>query len=175
MRKGEITWVSGPVVRGRGIKDIKIGEILEVGEQRLIGETIRIKGEEFTAQVYEPTSGLKPGDPITGTGKRLVAELGPGLLTNIIDGIGRPLEELIKKIGPYITRGVKANTLPRDVKWNFNSTVKKGDYVSEGDIIGTVQETSMITHKIMVPPKIKGKIKEIKSGRYHLYYRDRRR
>ncbi|PCN51212.1 V-type ATP synthase subunit A [Candidatus Geothermarchaeota archaeon ex4572_27] len=163
-RKGMVAKVSGTVVIGKGIPDIEVGEVVEVGPERLIGEVIRVRENYFTCQVYEPTTGIKPGDPILGTGRKLVAELGPGLISNIIDGIGRPLEELLKKVGPFIKRGVKAFTLPRDKKWTFKPTVKKGEKVSGGDIIGTVQESPMVEHRIMVPHGVSGTVKEIYEG-----------
>jgi len=166
MRMGEILKISGTVVVGKGIPDIEIGEVSEVGEERLIGEVIRIFEDKFAVQVYEPTSGLKPGDPIFGTGKKLVAELGPGLLNNIFDGIGRPLEELIKLSGPFIRRGIKLNTLSRDRKWEFKPLVEKGIELGPGDIVGEVQETPMLKHKILIPPNIKGRLLEIYEGEF---------
>jgi V/A-type H+-transporting ATPase subunit A len=166
MRVGKIEKISGSVVVGKGIDDVEVGEVVEVGEDRLIGEVIRVAEERFIAQVYEPTSGLKPGDVISATGKRLVAELGPGLLSGILDGIGRPLEDLLKLSGPFISRGIKVNMLPRDIKWEFKPVVKVGDKVEGGDIIGTVEETPSITHKIMIPPGLSGVITHIEEGRY---------
>ncbi len=166
MRVGEIVKVSGTVVFGRGIPDIEVGEVVEVGEEKLIGEVIRVFEEDFAAQVYEPTSGLKVGDPISGTGKKLVAELGPGLLMNIFDGIGRPLEDLIKLSGPFISRGIKAYMLPRNIKWEFKPTVKAGVEVGPGDVVGEVQETPYLVHKIMIPPFMKGVLKEIYEGEF---------
>ncbi len=168
MRLGEIIRISGTVVVGRGIPDVEIGEVMEVGEERLIGEIIRIFEDSFAVQVYEPTSGLKPGDPIFGTGKKLIAELGPGLLQNIFDGIGRPLEELIKRSGPFIRRGIKVNMLSRDIRWSFKPLVEKGFEAMPGDIIGEVQETPMLKHKIMIPPNLSGKILEIYEGEFKI-------
>jgi len=168
MRLGEIIRISGTVVVGRGIPDVEIGEVMEVGEERLVGEIIRIFEDSFAVQVYEPTSGLKPGDPIFGTGKKLIAELGPGLLQNIFDGIGRPLEELIKRSGPFIRRGIKVNMLSRDIKWSFKPLVEKGFEAMPGDIIGKVQETPMLKHKIMIPPNLSGKILEIYEGEFKI-------
>ncbi len=166
MRVGEIVRVSGTVVFGAGIPDIEVGEVVEVGEDKLVGEVIRVFEDTFAAQVYEPTSGLKIGDPVFGTGKKLVAELGPGLLSNIFDGIGRPLEELLRMSGPFISRGIKAYTLPRDRKWEFKPTVKAGVELGPGDIIGTVQETPYLEHKILVPPDTSGVLKEIYEGEF---------
>ncbi|MFQ5710499.1 MAG: V-type ATP synthase subunit A [Candidatus Geothermarchaeales archaeon] len=164
LREGEIRWISGSVIAATGIDDIEIGEICEVGEEGLVGEVIRISGDEFTIQVYETTTGLKPGERVVGSGKRLVAELGPGLLNNTLDGIGRPLEAIRDQEGPFITRGVKVNTLPRDKKWPFKPTVKKGDVVEGGDIIGTIQETPTVEHRVLVPPNVRGEIVRIEEG-----------
>ncbi len=166
MRMGDIVRVSGTVVFGAGIPDIEVGEVVEVGEEKLIGEVIRVFEDSFAAQVYEPTSGLKIGDPIFGTGKKLVAELGPGLLSNIFDGIGRPLEELLRLSGPFISRGIKAYTLPRDKKWEFRPVLKAGVEVGPGDILGTVQETPYLEHKILVPPTKSGVLREIYEGEF---------
>ncbi len=165
VRKGELEWISGSVVRATGIPDIKVGEVVEVGEEGLIGEVVQIIGNSFITQVYETTSGLKPGEKVIATGKRLVAELGPGLIQNILDGVERPLQSIIDLKGPFITRGVKVNALPRDKKWDFKPTVKEGDRVSGGDIIGTVEETPMLVHKVMVPPNVGGVVKEVHEGK----------
>jgi V/A-type H+-transporting ATPase subunit A len=165
-REGRIRWISGSVVVASGISNIEMGEIVEVGGERLIGEVIRITGDEFTVQVYEVTTGLRPGEKVKGTGKRLVAELGPGLLNNILDGIGRPLERIRQSQGAFIGRGVRANSLPREKKWHFKPEAKRGDNVTGGDILGTVQETAAITHKIIVPPNLAGKILSIEEGDY---------
>jgi V/A-type H+-transporting ATPase subunit A len=165
-REGRIRWISGSVVVASGISNIETGEIVEVGGERLIGEVIRITGDEFTVQVYEVTTGLRPGEKVKGTGKRLVAELGPGLLNNILDGIGRPLETIRQSQGAFIGRGVRANTLPREKKWHFKPEAKRGDKVTGGDALGTVQETAAITHKIIVPPNMAGRILSIEEGDY---------
>lgn len=154
----------GSVITASGIRDTYLGEVVEVGTEGLIGEVIRIGEKTFTVQVYETTSGLKPGEMVAATGRRLVAELGPGLLMNILDGIGRPLEPILKEKGPFMARGIKVNTLDRNRKWSFKPTVKKGETVHEGDILGEVPETRMVTHKVMVPLDIEGKIREIRAG-----------
>lgn len=156
--------IAGSVIQATGIKDVYVGEVIEVGEEEIIGEVIRVSENSFTVQVYESTSGIKPGEGVVATGRRLVAELGPGLLTNILDGIGRPLEQILQEKGPFLTRGIKANTLPRDKKWHFNATILSGTIVEEGDILGEVEETNMLSHKIMIPPGINGRIVEIHSG-----------
>ncbi|MEM3769238.1 MAG: V-type ATP synthase subunit A, partial [Nitrososphaerales archaeon] len=168
MRKGEIERITGSVVIASGIEDISIGEVVEVGEEGLIGEAIRIdeSGKFFTVQVYETTSGIRPGEKVVATGKRLVAELGPGLLNNVFDGIERPLEEIIRLQGPLIGRGIKVNALSRDAKWLFKPIVKPGTIVSEGDIIGEVDETQAIKHKILVPVGVRGEIVKIEEGEF---------
>ncbi|MCK5626403.1 V-type ATP synthase subunit A [Candidatus Bathyarchaeota archaeon] len=165
-RTGKIRWISGSVVVGSGIKDIEMGEIVEVGKDRLIGEAIRVGSEEFTAQLYENATGVKPGEEIIGSGKRLVAELGVGLINNIIDGVGRPLDKIMEQTGAFITRGAKVNTLSREKKWHFKPAMNKNDVVGPGDVIGAVQEMPLLTHKIMVPPRIRGKLTQIKEGEY---------
>ena len=165
-RQGQIRWISGAVIVGSGISDIQMGEIVRVGEEQLIGEVIRVGSKEFTVQAYEVTTGLRPGEKIVGSGKGLVAELGPGLLTNILDGIGRPLEAIRQLRGPFISRGIRVNTLPRDKKWHFKPEKSKGDRVSGGDIVGTVQETPAIVHKILVPSNLSGKILSLEEGDY---------
>lgn len=166
MRRGVIEWIAGSVVGATGVPDIEIGEVVEVGEEGLIGEVVRIVGERFFAQVYESTSGLKPGEPIVATGKRLIAELGPGLLNNIFDGIQRPLDAIMRERGAFVARGIKVNALDRKRKWYFKPTVKAGDEVEGGDIVGTVEETSMIMHKVMVPPGLKGTVTKVEEGEF---------
>ena len=163
-RVGYIGRISGPVVIAKGLKDVKLGEVVEVGSERLIGEVVRVSDNFFTVQVYESTSGIKPGELVRTTGKLLVAELGPGLLGSIFDGIQRPLEEILKRTGYFIRRGVKVNALPRDKKWYFKPMVKPGVKVEGGDVIGIVQETPTIVHKIMIPPNIKGELIKIEEG-----------
>lgn len=165
-RQGQIRWISGAVIIAAGIPDIEMGEIVEVGNEHLIGEVIGVGAEEFTVQVYEVTTGLRPGEKVKGTGKRLVAELGPGLLDSILDGIGRPLETIRKLQGSFIGRGVRVNTLSRDKKWHFKPEVNKGDEVDGGAFLGLVQETPAVVHRIMVPPNRRGKILSIKEGDY---------
>ena len=167
LRVGEIERITGSVIVASGVKDIEIGEVVEVGEEGLIGEVIRLGEDTFTVQVYESTSGLKPGEKVVATGKRLVAELGPGLLTSIFDGVERPEDKLLEISGPFITRGIKVNALPRDKKWYFKPVVKKGDKVGPGDVIGEVQETRAIIHKVMIPPDIReGEIVKIEEGEF---------
>ncbi|MDP6441900.1 MAG: V-type ATP synthase subunit A [Candidatus Poseidoniia archaeon] len=163
--KGEIFRVSGPVVTAEGISP-RMYDVVLVGHEKLMGEVIRLEGEKSTIQVYEDTSGIMPGEPVENTGASLSVELGPGLLRSIYDGIQRPLPVLQDSMGDYILRGVTAPGLDHTVKWDFKATSKAGDEVNGGDILGTVQETPTIVHKILVPPKVSGKIKSIKKGKY---------
>nr|AIF13149.1 A(1)A(0)-type ATP synthase, subunit A (ATPVA, ntpA) [uncultured marine group II/III euryarchaeote KM3_60_A11] len=163
--KGEIFRVSGPVVTAEGISP-RMYDVVLVGHEKLMGEVIRLEGEKSTIQVYEDTSGIMPGEPVENTGASLSVELGPGLLRSIYDGIQRPLPVLQDSMGDYILRGVTAPGLDHTVKWDFKATAKAGDEVNGGDILGTVQETPTIVHKILVPPKVSGKIKSIKKGKY---------
>lgn len=168
MKQAEIERITGSVITATEISGIYMGEVVEVGDEGLVGEVIRISEHGFTIQVYEPTSGLKPGEPVIATGKRLVAELGPGLLMNVTDGIERPLEPIWKREGPFLKRGTKVNALPRNKNWEFNPVVKKGSTVQSGDILGEIQETRMILNKVMVPPGISGKILEIGQGTFKI-------
>ncbi|MCM8810333.1 MAG: V-type ATP synthase subunit A [Candidatus Omnitrophica bacterium] len=160
---GKIIKVSGPLVQAKGMKTSRMFDVVRVGEEKLIGEIIRLEGDIASIQVYEETEGLKVGDPVFGTGQPLIVELGPGLLQNIFDGIQRPLLQ-IEKQGDFIVRGVDIPSLDRSIKWDFKSIVKKGDIVESGDIIGEVEETPLIKHKIMVPFGVNGEIIEIKEG-----------
>jgi V/A-type H+-transporting ATPase subunit A len=166
MAIGRIVKVAGPLVVAEGLTDAKMYEVVRVGRERLVGEVIVLDGDLASIQVYEETSGLGPGDPVEGTGEPLSVELGPGLIGSIYDGIQRPLEAIQQRWGAYIRRGVEAPALNRARKWRFVPTVKKGDTVGEGDIIGTVQETTLVVHKIMIPPGISGTLEEIRSGEF---------
>ncbi len=159
--KGVIYRVSGPLVIAEGMKGSKVYEVVEVGDERLIGEIIGVEGDKAIIQVYEDTTGLKVGDPVYGTGYPLAAELGPGLIGSIYDGIQRPLPILEELVGFFVKRGVKATPLPRNKKWHFTPLVKKGDKVSPGDFIGYVQETEVVKHYIMTPPTVKGVVEYI--------------
>ncbi|MDD5474671.1 MAG: ATP synthase subunit A [Candidatus Methanoperedens sp.] len=163
--KGEIYRISGPVVIISGL-NTKMYDVVKVGKEGLMGEVIGIEGDKSTVQVYEETSGLKPGEPVENTGMSLSVELGPGLLESIYDGIQRPLPVLKDTMGDFIKRGVSANGLSREKEWDFVPTVNKGDKVKGGDIIGTVQETVNIQQRILVPPNISGTVDEIKSGKF---------
>ncbi|SFM14631.1 V/A-type H+-transporting ATPase subunit A [Methanolobus profundi] len=163
--KGEIYRVAGPVVTIMGIKP-KMYDVVHVGHEGLMGEVIRIEGDKATVQVYEDTSGIKPGEPVVNTGMSLSVELGPGLLESIYDGIQRPLKVLQEKMGDFIDRGVTANGLDRERVWEFKPTVSSGDSVTGGQTIGVVQETENVEHKIMMPPTVSGTVEEIKSGKF---------
>ncbi|EJG08011.1 V-type ATP synthase alpha chain [Methanofollis liminatans DSM 4140] len=158
--------ISGPVVTAVGF-NAHMYDVVKVGNEKLMGEVIKITGENIIIQVYEATDGIRPGEPVENTGMSLAVELGPGLLKSIYDGIQRPLEVLMEKMGSFIERGVTAPGLDRATKWDFVPVVKAGDKVVPGSILGTVQETSSILHKIMVPPNMKGGVvKEIKGGSF---------
>ena len=164
---GVIYRISGPVVTAVGISP-RMYEVVRVGDEGLMGEVIELHGDQSVIQVYEETSGVRPGEPVVRTGQTLSVQLGPGLLTKIYDGIQRPLPELEKTMGVFIKRGVDADGLDLEKIWAFNATAKKGDSVSSGDILGTVQETKTIEHKVMVPPGVSGKIKNINSGDFNV-------
>ena len=164
MSIGKIKKVAGPLVIAEGMRDANMFDVVRVSEQRLIGEIIEIHGDQASVQVYEETSGLGPGEPVESTGVPMSVELGPGLISNIYDGIQRPLEEIRAKIGNSLARGVEVPSLDRDKKWTFAPTAKVGDEVSAGDVLGTVQETQVVLHKIMVPNGIIGTVKSISAG-----------
>lgn len=151
-----------------GLSDANMSDVVRVGPQRLIGEILTMKGDTASIQVYEETSGLGPGAEVETTGAPMSVELGPGMIEGIYDGIQRPLEKIVEKVGACITRGVEVPALDREKKWEFTPTVKVGDKVIGGDVIGTVPETSVVLHKIMVPPKMSGTITDIKSGSFNV-------
>ena len=166
-KQGRIIRISGPVIEADGMRGAKMYDVVRVGDENLIGEIIRLNQDNAIIQVYEETNGLMPGEKIISTNEPLSVELGPGLLTNIYDGIQRPLPDIVKKTGDFIARGVEVPALDRTKKWDFKPTVKSGDVVQSCDVIGEVEETSIITHKIIVPPNVKGKVLEIKKqGKY---------
>ena len=166
MAIGKIKKVAGPLVIAEGMRDANMFDVVRVSDSRLIGEIIEMHGDEASVQVYEETSGLGPGAPVESTGMPLSVELGPGLISSIYDGIQRPLDDIMKLCGNNLQRGVEVPSLKRDIKWTFVPTVKAGDSVTAGDVIGTVQETVVVTQKIMVPYGIEGTVKEIRSGDY---------
>ncbi|MCI9597159.1 MAG: V-type ATP synthase subunit A [Firmicutes bacterium] len=168
MDHGQIIKISGPLVVADNMKSANMFDVVRVGDLGLIGEIIEMRGDKASIQVYEETAGLKTGDAVVSTGEPLSAELGPGILEMIFDGIQRPLEVIKGKTGSNIARGVEVSSLDHEKEWEFNPTVKVGDQVVSGDIIGTVDETKLIVHKIMVPSGIQGEIAEIKSGAHKI-------
>ena len=167
MKTGRIVKVSGPLVVADSMDEANVFDVVKVGEKKLIGEIIEMRGDKASIQVYEETSGIGPGDPVITTGEPLSVELGPGLMEAMFDGIQRPLDAFMKAANSsFLTKGVEVKSLNREKKWDFNPVVKIGDKVSEGDVIGTVQETPVVLHKIMVPYKVSGIVKEIKSGSF---------
>ena len=165
---GKVVKVSGPLVVATGLSDANMSDVVRVGPQRLIGEILTMKGDSASIQVYEETSGLGPGAVVETTGAPMSVELGPGMIEGIYDGIQRPLEKIVEKVGANIARGVDVPALDHEKKWEFTATAQVGDQVVGGDILGTVPETPVVLHKIMVPPKMKGTIIEIKSGSFNV-------
>ena len=163
---GTITKVSGPLVVAEGLADANVSDVVRVGERHLIGEILNMTGDRASIQVYEETSGIGPGAEVITTGMPLSVELGPGMLNNIYDGIQRPLPEMREAAGDLITRGISVPSLNRDKKWDFVPVAKPGDKVVAGDVLGTVQETSAILHKIMVPPGVSGEVVSVESGEH---------
>ncbi len=163
---GKIIKISGPVVIARGVESAKVNDIVKVGNEELLGEIIEIVNDDSTIQVYEETDNLKPEEPVKNTCQPLSVELGPGLLTTVYDGIQRPLYAIKEKVGNFISRGITVSALDEEKKWEFIPTIKNDSIVSEGQIIGTVKETSLIVHKIMIPIGISGKINGLKKGKY---------
>lgn len=164
---GKIIRIAGPVIIASGMRGSMMYEVVKVGEEKLIGEIIELEGEKATIQVYEETTGIKPGEEVIGTGGALSVELGPGILKTIYDGIQRPLEVIKGETGTYISRGVDVPSLDRKKRWEFVPVAKEGDKVKGGDFLGEVQETEVILHKIMVPPDIEGEILKIAGkGKY---------
>ncbi|MCI8909282.1 MAG: V-type ATP synthase subunit A [Oscillibacter sp.] len=165
---GKVVKVSGPLVVATGLSDANMSDVVRVGPQRLIGEILTMKGDAASIQVYEETSGLGPGAEVVTTGAPMSVELGPGMIEGIYDGIQRPLEKIVEKVGANISRGVEVPALDQEKKWEFTATAKVGDKVAGGDILGTVPETAVVLHKIMVPPNVSGTITELKSGSYNV-------
>ncbi|HSK86842.1 MAG TPA: V-type ATP synthase subunit A, partial [Anaerolineales bacterium] len=157
-RVGTITWISGPVVRARGSRHIGMLELVEVGDERLVGEVIGLDGDEITAQVYEETSGMQPGAPIFGTGLPLSVELGPGLIQSIYDGVQRPLPLIEEATGSFISRGTSFESISREKRWKYESRVSVGDEVKGGQILGIAMETETFEHRVMLHPDDHGTI-----------------
>src|SRR5579872_7117450 len=165
MSNGVVYRVTGPVVAAKGLEGAKMFDVVRVGDLGLVGEVIRLQGDTATLQIYEDTTGLRPGEKVVNTGQALSVELGPGLLTSIYDGIQRPLNVLRQQSGDFISRGLVIPALDEKKLWEFVPSKKKGDKVVEGEIIGSVQ-TPLVSHKIMVPPGVSGEITEIKDGNH---------
>ena len=164
MSNGKVVKVSGPLVVATGLADANMSDVVRVGPQRLIGEILTMNGDSAAIQVYEETSGLGPGADVVTTGYPLSVELGPGMIENIYDGIQRPLEKIVQLVGSNITRGVEVPALDREKKWDFTPVAEAGVKVSGGDVIGTVPETPVVLHKIMVPPNLEGTLVEVKAA-----------
>ncbi|CDC11547.1 v-type ATP synthase alpha chain 2 [Clostridium sp. CAG:413] len=164
MSKGVITKISGPLVVASGMRDANMFDVVRVSDSRLIGEIIEMHGDRASIQVYEETSGIGTGEPVESTNEPLSVELGPGLIKGIFDGIQRPLNVIRDLVGNSLTRGIEVPALSRDARWHFVPTVKAGDRVNGGDVLGTVKETDIVNHKIMVPPAVSGTVKSISEG-----------
>lgn len=168
MSKGTIVKISGPLVVAENMRDANMYDVVRVSNSRLIGEIIEMHGDRASIQVYEETSGLRTGEPVESTGEPLSVELGPGLVSGIFDGIQRPLDDIRKISGYNLERGVEVASLKRDKEWEFCPTVKVGEQVEAGDVIGTVAETDVVLHKIMVPVGISGTVEKIEQGSFHV-------
>ena len=166
MSQGKVVKVSGPLVVAEGMQEANMFDVVRVSDEGLIGEIIEMRGDKASIQVYEETAGLGPGTKVVSTHAPLSVELGPGLIENMYDGIQRPLEKMVEVAGSNISRGINVSAIDRDKKWEFVPKVAVGDAVQTGDIIGTVQETVVVEHRIMVPVGVKGTVKEIKSGEF---------
>ena len=166
MKEGRIIKVSGPLVVAEGMEEANVYDVVEVSDNKLIGEIIEMRGDKASIQVYEETTGIGPGDVVVTTGSPLSIELGPGMLEQMFDGIQRPLLKIQEAVGDFLLKGVSVPALDREKKWQFNPTVTVGEEVESGKVIGTVQETEIVLHKIMVPNGVYGKVKEIKEGEF---------
>ena len=166
MTTGKISKIAGPLVVATGMREANMFDVVRVSDSKLIGEIIEMHGDRASIQVYEETSGLGTGEPVESTGEPLSVELGPGLIEGIFDGIQRPLEKIRELVGNSLVRGIEVPALDRDKKWHFVPKVKPGDKVVGGDILGTVQETEIVEHRIMVKPGVVGTVKAIAEGDY---------
>jgi len=164
--EGTIKSIAGPLVIARGMQGCEMYEVVRVGSEGLMGETIRLDGDESYIQVYEDTTGLRPGEKVMRTGEPLSVELGPGIIRNFYDGIQRPLVRIREQAGDFITRGIAAPALDPEARWEFTPAVEKGAPVAAGDVLGTVPESHVILHKIMVPPGLTGTVVDIRKGSY---------
>ncbi len=167
--KGKISKISGPLVVASGMTGSGMYDVVRVGNLGLVGEIIELKGDLAYVQVYEETSGLMPGEPVVSTGAPLSVELGPGMIEQFYDGVQRPLNAIEDKAkSPFISRGINVPAIDRTRKWGFTAKVKKGDFVAQGDVLGVVQETILVEHKIMVPPGVEGTVEEIHEGEFRV-------
>ena len=165
---GTVVKISGPLVVAEGMRDANMFDVVRVSEQKLIGEIIEMHGDRASIQVYEETAGLGTGEKVVSTGEPMSVELGPGLIGSIFDGIQRPLDDIRKVCGNSLKRGVEVPSLKREKLWQFTPSVKEGDRVTGGDIIGTVPETDIVLHKILVPNGVEGVVKKISAGEFHV-------
>ena len=161
--QGKIIKVSGPLVVAEGMRDADLFDVVRVSEKNLIGEIIEMHGDRASIQVYEETAGLGPGEIVVSEGAPLSVELGPGLIGGIFDGIQRPLDRLVEMVGNNIARGVSAAAIDREKKWHFQAAVADGQACVAGDIVGTVRETALVEHRVMVPPGVSGMVTSIRS------------
>lgn len=168
MSTGVLTKIAGPLVVASGMRDANMFDVVRVGDARLIGEIIEMHGDRASIQVYEETSGIRTGEPVESTEEPLSVELGPGLIKGIYDGIQRPLDKIVEMTGNNLTRGIEVPALDRNSVWHFVPSVKAGDKVTGGDVLGTVQETDIVIHKILVPPTVSGTVSEISEGDYKI-------
>ena len=168
MKTGIVTKVAGPLVIADGMRDANMFDVVRVSSQRLIGEIIEMHGDRASIQVYEETSGLGPGEVVESTGAPLSVELGPGLIGSIYDGIQRPLNEIMRVAGTNLTRGIDVPSLDHQKKWHFTPVAKVGDKVSAGDVLGTVNETNAVLHKILVPNNMQGTVEAISEGDFSI-------
>ena len=166
MSSGKIKKVAGPLVIASGMHEANMFDVVRVSNMHLIGEVIEMHGDEASIQVYEETSGLGPGEPVETTGEPLSVELGPGLIGSIFDGIQRPLDDIMKLSGANLKRGLEVPSLKRDRQWDFVPSVKIGDIITEGDVVGTVKETDAVLHKILVPPGVFGEVIQVDQGEF---------
>ena len=166
MAQGKIVKVAGSLIVAEGMSSARMFDVVRVSKHRLIGEILELRGDRASIQVYEETSGLGPGEPVESTGAPLSLELGPGLIESIFDGIQRPLADIREKAGDRITRGIELPSLSREKKWDFVPKAMPGDLVAHGDILGVVQETAVVEHRIMVPKGVEGIVKSIEHGSF---------
>ena len=165
-KTGKIVKVAGPLVIAEGMAHANMFDVVRVGPQRLIGEIIEMRGDRASIQVYEETAGIGAGEEVYSTGAPLSVELGPGLIGQIYDGIQRPLEDIRQQVGNTITRGIQVDPISRKTKWDFVPEAKKGQKVGPGDVLGSVKETIIVDHKILVPNGVSGAVKEIRGGKH---------